>query len=836
MFTGPLVLAALSALEVLSFPSTDRQVVHAAPGRLQSPHFSPDGQWLYYNESGRLYRIHPKAGSGPERIDTGFLTHVNNDHGVSPDGSTFAISDQLAEGQSQIYLMPVVGAQPSPSLRRAAEPRRVDVAPPAYWHGWSPDGAMLVYCAARNGNYDVYTIPAAGGRERRLTTAPGNDNGPDYSADGKWIYFHSERTGRMQIWRMRADGADQEPVTADGHYNWFPHPSPDGRWIVYLSSDVRPQTGHPPDGMYSLRLLPTAGGPPREIARFYGGNGSLNVPCWSKDSTQIAFASLEPPQGRAVFMQQCAACHALAQDGIGPPLGGVTVARSHADLLAWIQNPAGFAAAGDRRTQALLARYKTLMPSFAALGRDQVESVLQYLADESAAQHFAPFAAPTAAGPARLLPPVRPTRLVVELEDVVQLPRLPGRTPYKGITLVRPDPREPGSLLVLDLMGIIYRVRIGRYDVFLDMRRTFPEFISEPGVASGLGSFALHPDFVRNGLLYTTHSERFRRSAAINAADIPADVPPGATPPLEWVLTEWNLVKGTHREVLRFVTPTTAHAAQEIAFAPVPGSDPDFGKLYIAIGDGGSVNLKRPDMAGHPRTLLGSIIRIDPAGHDGAGGGYGIPADNPFARASDPRIHREIWAYGFRNPHRISWDLAYGKRMIGVDIGESNAEEVNLIRPGGAYGWGVGRLEGTLHIDAATDAKSVRPATAAELAGYEPPFGEYDHTQGSAITGGYVYHGPLAALQGKYVFGDIVTGRLFYMNFGPRLDDHAIYEIRIVRGGKVTSLKALGGLDRAHLRIGYDDRSGDLYLTTKEDGMLRRISAAYPVERMVPMR
>lgn len=817
MFCGSFLFAALSALEVLTFPSADRQVVYAAAGQMQSPHFSPDGQWLYFNRDGRLYRIHPKPGAVPELVDTGFLIHCNNDHGLSPDGGILAISDQRAEGQSQIYLMPAHGGTP----------RRVLAAPPAYWHSWSPDGSTLAYCAARGGNYDIYTISAAGGPERRLTTAPGNDNGPDYSPDGKWIYFHSERTGRMQIWRMRADGSQQEPVTRDDFYNWFPHPSPDGRWIAYLSSRVRPLTGHPPDGMYAIRLLSTRGGPAREVARFYGGNGSFNVPCWSRDSTQIAFASLEPPQARTVFLQQCSSCHALAQDGIGPPLGGVTTVRSHADLLAWIRNPAAFGGAGDRRTQALLARYKTLMPPFAALEPDQVESILEYLADASAAQHLAAFAVPAASGPARLFPPVRPTRLVVELADVAQLPRLPGRTPYKGITLVRPDPREPGALLVLDLMGIIYRVKDGRISVFLDLRRTFPEFIWDPGVASGLGSFALHPQFARNGIFYTIHSERFRGSPSINAADIPPDVPPGATPPLEWVLTEWHLGKGAHRQVLRFVTPTTAHAAQEIAFAPVAQGDPDYGKLYICIGDGGSVNLKRPDMAGHPRTLLGSIIRIDPAGRGAPMGQYGIPADNPFAHAADPRIHREIWAYGFRNPHRISWDLRYGKRMIAVNIGESNAETVNVVRRGGSYGWGAGLLEGTLHIDAWTDAKSVRPATPAELAGYDPPFGEYDHTQGAAITGGYVYHGPLVRLRDKYIFGDIVTGRLFYMNMGPSLSDHTIYEIRVVRAGAVTSVKELGHLDRAHLRIGYDDRTGDLYLTTKGDGMLRRISAAY---------
>jgi hypothetical protein len=537
-----------------------------------------------------------------------------------------------------------------------------------------------------------------------------------------------------------------------------------------------------------------------------------------------------------LFAQLCAPCHALAQDGIGPPLGAVTTALTGAQLARWIRDPAAVIASGDARAVALLRRYKAPMPSFASLDQAQVADLLAFITEESAAQHLAPFSVDTHAQPAapRLIAPVRKTGLVVEVEDFVQIPRLPGRTPYKGITLLRPDPREDGALLICDLMGVIYRVRDRHVSVFLDMRSTFPAFIWDPGVATGLGSFALHPDFARNGIFYTAHAETFRGSPSINAGDIPPDVPKGVTPPLEWVLTEWRLsdpasaaFAGTHHEVLRFVTPTTAHASQEIAFAPVDRSDPDYGLLYIGIGDGGSVNLKRPDMAGHPRTLLGSIIRIDPAGSDGANGRYGIPPGNPFAASRDPGIHREIWAYGFRNPHRMSWDLVHGKRMIAVDIGESNAEEVNLIVPGGSYGWGVGLLEGTLHIDAATDAKAVRAATAAERAPYRAPFGEYDHSDGAAITGGYVYHGPLAALRDKYVFGDIVTGRLFYMNMGAELADHTIYDLNIVRDGVPTGVKALGHLDRAHLRLGYDARTGELFLMTKGDGMVRRITAAY---------
>ena len=541
-------------------------------------------------------------------------------------------------------------------------------------------------------------------------------------------------------------------------------------------------------------------------------------------------------KGKTLFMQQCSACHALASDGFGPPLGGVTTLLGQERLVAWVRDPAKVVDSGDVRANALFRRYKLIMPTFAHLAPAEVSSILAFIHAQSVAQGLKPFVVdPNAPAPPRLVAPVAKSALVVELEDYAQIPLLPGRTAYKGITLLRPDPREAGVLFVDELMGLLYRVKDRAPTVFLDLRGIFPDFMCDPGVASGLGSFALHPDFVHNGIFYTTHSELRHGQPVVNATDIPADVPPYETPPLEYVLTEWRLTDsaattfvGAHREVLRFVAPTTGHGAQEIAFAPVTDrNDPDYGKLYLGLGDGGSINLKRHDMAGHPRTFLGAILRIDPAGTNGANGHYGIPADNPFATSTDPAIRKEIWAYGFRNAHRLSWDYTHGRRMIAVDIGESNLEEVNLVERGGAYGWGVGHLEGIAHIDAKVDPKVVRAATAEELAAYVAPFAQYDHHDGASITGGYVYHGPLAALRGKYVFGDMVNGRLFFLNLDAGLTDHTIHELNIVRDGAVTSLKALAHVDRAHLRIGYDDRTGDLFILTKGDGRIRRVTAAY---------
>jgi hypothetical protein len=269
-----------STLETIAIASTDRRVVYHTRDHIEAPNWSRDGKTLLFNGGGLVYAL-PVTGGQPERIDTGFATRSNNDHGLSPDGTMIAISDQSqGDGRSIIYTLPASGGAP----------RQVTPRSPSYWHGWSPDGQTLAYCAERGGEYDVYTIPVVGGDERRLTTAPGLDDGPDYSPDGQWIYFNSVRTGLMQIWRMRTDGSEQRQLTADGYNDWFPHPSPDGKWIVFLSYEKDVQ-GHPPEKDVLLRLMPAAGGKVEVLAKLFGGQGTINVPSWSPDSTQLAFVS-----------------------------------------------------------------------------------------------------------------------------------------------------------------------------------------------------------------------------------------------------------------------------------------------------------------------------------------------------------------------------------------------------------------------------------------------------------------------------------------------------------------------------------------------------------------
>ncbi|MEX0906328.1 MAG: hypothetical protein WD604_14930 [Balneolaceae bacterium] len=274
-----------SRLEILDIETLERTIVHRDTVRFEAPNWTPDGEELIFNQQGSLYRI-PVEGGEPVKISTGFATSNNNDHGISPNGTMLAISHH-ADGKppganSTIYIVNIGGGIP----------RQVTQHAPSYWHGWSPDGEMLIYTAERDGQFDIYTIPVGGGEETQLTYTPGLDDGPEYSPDGETIYFNSERTGVMEIWRMDADGDNPQQVTDDNYNNWFPHPSPDGNFLVFLSYiDSIDPGSHPADKNVMIRLMEIETGEIRELARFTGGQGTINVPSWAPDSKRFAFVS-----------------------------------------------------------------------------------------------------------------------------------------------------------------------------------------------------------------------------------------------------------------------------------------------------------------------------------------------------------------------------------------------------------------------------------------------------------------------------------------------------------------------------------------------------------------
>ena len=271
-----------SSVEIYDIETAASRIVWQTDALVEAPNFSRDGRFLVINGDGLIFRL-PLEGGPPERIDTGFATGCNNDHGLSPDGSLLAISDKVEFGKSAIYVLPAAGGTPRLVTRNL----------PSYWHGWSPDGATLCYCGIRGEDFDIYTIPVEGGEERRLTFAQGRNDGPDWSADGEWIYFNSSRTGRMQIWRVRPDGSDVTRITDSPYGDWFPHPSPDNRHVLVLSYDGD-VFDHPRDRDVRLRLMDMDGANARILFDLFGGQGTMNVPNWAPDSRSFAYVRYEP--------------------------------------------------------------------------------------------------------------------------------------------------------------------------------------------------------------------------------------------------------------------------------------------------------------------------------------------------------------------------------------------------------------------------------------------------------------------------------------------------------------------------------------------------------------
>ena len=270
-----------STLETVPIASADRRVAYVAQAHFEAPNWSRDGSYFLFNQDGGIYRL-PEGSAQPVRINTDPQTKCNNDHGISPDGSTLAISDSTEMGKSLVYTLPIAGGTP----------RKITTVGPSYWHGWAPDERTLAFVGQRGDNFDIYSISVNGGEEKRLTTAPGLDDGPDYSPDGQWIYFNSERTGRMQIWRMHPDGSAQEQVITDETNDWFPHISPDGKWMTFVAY-AKGVTGHPPDKDVTLNLMSLSDRKVKVLARLFGGQGTNNVPSWSPDSSKVAFVSYE---------------------------------------------------------------------------------------------------------------------------------------------------------------------------------------------------------------------------------------------------------------------------------------------------------------------------------------------------------------------------------------------------------------------------------------------------------------------------------------------------------------------------------------------------------------
>ena len=286
-----------SILQVFDIETGEAKVLKEFDDVIEAPNWSADGTFLTYNSNGRIFKFEISTGEVSE-IESHYVDNCNNDHVLDPDGSGIYVSHHTKDdGLSRIYKIYFDGRLP----------RLVTPLAPSYLHGITPDGKTLAYCAERNGSYDIYTIPASGGYETRLTTAFGLNDGPEYDGDGEYIWFNSERSGRMQAYCMKADGSGQAQMTHDLHWNtWFPHISPDRQKVVmvaYAETDVRPGE-HVPNKYVELRLMhrlnsadPSSETPaaewsaPQTILKLFGGQGTINVNSWAPDSKRFAFVS-----------------------------------------------------------------------------------------------------------------------------------------------------------------------------------------------------------------------------------------------------------------------------------------------------------------------------------------------------------------------------------------------------------------------------------------------------------------------------------------------------------------------------------------------------------------
>jgi len=530
-------------------------------------------------------------------------------------------------------------------------------------------------------------------------------------------------------------------------------------------------------------------------------------------------------KGRTLFENNCSGCHILSDvslNGIGPHLAGVTQESSDEWIKNFIKDPKKIIDSGDSTAQKLYKRYKTLMPSFAHLKDDELDQILAFLHTQKKKERA--YVKEDTNDIKNPIPQtIQTSDLVVDVQFVAQVPASSDQMPRTRITKLDYQPGT-GDLFVVDLRGKLYKIENGQAKLYMDLAAMKPDMVFYPGIASGFGSFAFHPEFQKNGLLYTTHVEY---PAVGNKADFSyADSIPVM---MQWVLTEWKTdpnhfpFAGKGREIFRVNLPSSIHGIQEIAFRPNarPG-DGDYGLLYIGIGDGGSKEIGFPLVSEKPEKIWGSILRIDPLGHNSKNGRYGIPANNPFSKADPNKVAREVYAWGFRNPHRISWTKS--GQLMAVNIGEHAIEAVNMILPGHFYGWPL--REGTFQEQFFNDMGKVYPLPPDDSVYHITyPVAQLDHDEAAAICGGYEYKGStIPELKGKFVFGDIGTGKLFFVQVKDlKLGKQAtIQKWNVSMNGEPTTLAKLCGSDRVDMRFGMDSK-GELYILTKADGKIYRL-------------
>lgn len=332
-------------------------------------------------------------------------------------------------------------------------------------------------------------------------------------------------------------------------------------------------------------------------------------------------------------------------------------------------------------------------------------------------------------------------------------------------------------LFVVEKQGRIYSLQPSgntfRKRLFLDITNR----VNAGGSEQGLLGLAFHPDFKRNGLFYVNYTS-YQEQTVIAAYRATAGL-------------NGTAARTGEQVILKFAQPYSNHNGGDLAF----GKD---GFLYIASGDGGSAGDPH-NYSQNLRSLLGKILRIDvrPQTVNGKLQPYRVPPGNPFVKRGGG-VRPEIFAYGLRNPWRISFDRVTGELWTG-DVGQNQLEEINVVRAGGNYGWNV--MEGTQCFAARQGSSGCQPSK------YIKPIFEYTHKAGGkSVTGGYVYRGTeISGLRGKYVFADFISGRIWTLQ---RSSNGAVRTT--LHGRNIPLISSFG-----------EDEKGELYVVTYNGALLR---------------
>jgi hypothetical protein len=511
--------------------------------------------------------------------------------------------------------------------------------------------------------------------------------------------------------------------------------------------------------------------------------------------------------------------------------------------------------------------------------------------------------------------------LTLELKDYATLPvtGLPeGKTSNEWllarVNVIREEPGGADRLFVVDMNGPIYILnkKTKQFTKYLDFdgreerNGLFNRLFIATGYGNGLNGFHFDPDYRRNGKFYTVHME----DPALTVSNLPDNsaypglnvsgytpTPTVATPGEtinEGVLVEWTdtntantTFEGTARELLRVRLNTRSHPMGEIIFNPAarPG-DADWRVLYGEVGDGAAGESRIVAIRPNPQrldNLTGKIIRIIPDLNEhvktsfvSENGRYRIPNDNPFVKTKGARP--EIWSYGLRNPHRLTFAIdpsnPANNRLIANTVGYRTLEMVHILERGSNHGWPY--REGNQALPADQRSLAPRPEVdkipvqigdevTDQVVTPKYPVIQYPHDEGGgdAIGSGYLYNGKLIPeLRGKYIFGDITTGKFWYADYkemlardsdGDPSTQARFYPIKFTwdnpndvpdagrktydtmwpiteavyheRGGKAEGLPSrqkVANQGRADTRLAVDG-TGELFIYSKSDGVIRQV-------------